>query len=137
MVEALQCVLQADAEKRVEAQEEQPVSLSEQLHQLESRLAELEHIADNQLEELRAAGENPRQIRNTYAPHPERGPVGHGLRAFPELVTVDPLPDHAEVYGEAGRRWPSGGWQCGRWRRRSTSWPGWMRPRDCCDWRSN
>jgi len=101
MVEALQRELQVDAEKRAEPEEEQPVSLSEQLQQLERRLAELEHIAGDQLEELWAAGEDLHQIRAAYAPHPERGAVGHGLRAFDSLLTVEPLPDDAEVYGEA------------------------------------
>ncbi|MCY4617748.1 MAG: hypothetical protein OXD50_04220 [Chloroflexi bacterium] len=102
MIEALQRELVAAVEARATAAEQrEPASLPEQLLQLERRLAELERIAGDQLEELWEAGEDLRQIRDTYAPHPERGPVGHGLRAFASLVTVEPLHDDAEVYGEA------------------------------------
>ena len=102
MIEALQRELEAEVEARATAAEQrEPASLPEQLRQLERRLTELEHIAGDQLEELWAAAEDLRQIRAAYAPHPAGGPVGHGLRAFASLVTVEPLHDDAEVYGEA------------------------------------
>ncbi len=79
----------------------EPASLPEHLQQLERRLAELEHIAGDQLEELWSLGEDLRQIRDAYAPATvvEAASNSGGLRL--NLVTVDPGVDDSEVYGEA------------------------------------
>ncbi len=101
MIEAVQRESDAAVERQAEPEQEQPVSLSEQLRQLERRLAELEGIADAQLEELWSAGEDLGQIRRAHAPAPAVDAAGssRGLRF--SLVTFVPLPDDAEVFGEA------------------------------------
>ena len=103
--------LQREWDKATEAQEQvivqEPASLPEQLRKLARRLAELEEIADAQLDELWEVGHDLRQIRDAYAPEPVLGTVG-GLapdgkqrRTIPGLVTVEPLPDDGDVFGEA------------------------------------
>ena len=85
----------------------EPASLPEQLRKLARRLVELEEIADAQLDELWEVGRDLRQIRNAYVPEPVLG-TGGGFatdgkqrRAFPGLVTIEPLPDDGDVFGEA------------------------------------
>ena len=85
----------------------EPANLPEQLRKLARRLAELEEIADAQLDELWEVGHDLRQIRDAYAPEPVPGTEGRlaadGMqrRTIPGLVTVVPLPDDGDVFGEA------------------------------------
>ena len=85
----------------------EPASLPEQLRELERRLAELEGIADAQLEELWEVGHDLRQIRDAYAPEPVLGTEGGFAaegkqgRSIPGLITVEPLPDDGDIFGEA------------------------------------
>ena len=72
--------LQREWDKAAVAQEpaivREPASLPEQLRKLARRLAELEEIADAQLDELWEVGHDLRQIRDAYAPEPVLGTVG-------------------------------------------------------------
>ena len=85
----------------------EPASLPEQLRKLARRLAELEEIADAQLDELWEVGHDLRQIRDAYAPEPALGTEGRlaadgkQRRTIPGLVTIEPLPDDGDVFGEA------------------------------------
>ena len=103
--------LQRQWEKAAVAQEpvivQEPASLPEQLRRLARRLADLEEIADAQLDELWEVGHDLRQIRDAYAPEPVLGTEGRlaadgkQRRTIPGLVTVEPLPDDGDVFGEA------------------------------------
>ena len=103
--------LQREWDQATVAQEQEivqePASLPEQLRMLERRLAELEEIADAQLDELWEVGHDLRQIRDAYAPEPVLGTEGRlaadgkQRRTIPGLVTVEPLPDDGDVFGEA------------------------------------
>ena len=97
--------LQREWDQAAVAQE--PASLPEQLRKLARRLADLEEIADAQLDELWEVGHDLRQIRDAYAPEPVLGTDGGFAadgkqgRSIPGLVTVEPLPDDGDVFGEA------------------------------------
>ncbi len=85
----------------------EPANLPEELRKVARRLAELEEIADAQLDELWEVGHDLRQIREAYAPEPVPGTEGRlaadgkQRRTIPGLVTVEPLPDDGDVFGEA------------------------------------
>ncbi len=106
MIEALQRELEVEAQATAD-EEREPASLPDQLRKVERRLAEIEDIADAQLDELWEVGQDLRQIRDAYAPEPALGTEGKHApddkqrRTGPGLVTVEPLPDDGEVYGEA------------------------------------
>ena len=97
--------LQREWDQAAVAQE--PASLPEQLRKLARRLADLEEIADAQLDELWEVGHDLRQIRDAYAPEPVLGTDGGFAadgkqgRSIPGLVTVEPSPDDGDVFGEA------------------------------------
>ena len=126
--------LQRQWDKAAVAQEpaivREPASLPEQLRKLARRLAELEEIADAQLDELWEVGHDLRQIRDAYVPEPVLGTVG-GLapdgkqrRTIPGLVTVEPLPDEEMSSARPCPWWPSGGGPCARSTSRRTRWHG-------------
>lgn len=101
MTESLQRQWDQAAVAQEPAVVQEPASLPEQMRKLERRLAELEEIADAQLDELWEVGQDLRQIRDAYAPATvvQAASNSGGLRLC--LVTVDPGVDDGEVYGEA------------------------------------
>ncbi len=97
MTHALERELEA-SEARAASERRTPASLHKQLRRVERRLADLQRKTGGLLEELWEAGDDLEQIRMAVAP---RAAGANGRLGDVGLVTIEPAPDDAEVYGAA------------------------------------